>query len=278
MKHYGILGHPLKHTMSPYLHEALFRLSGKTDAEYAVYDFAPNELAEKREFLRSLDGLNITIPYKIEMLSCADRLSRETELFQSVNCFANQDGTVVGYNTDVDGFLRAVAELGGDLSGKVLLLGAGGVAQTIAVAAAEAGAELCIAVRESDLGAARNLAERVTQFGKPVRVTTTEQIGGTFDLLINATPVGMYPRTDASPVPEQVVKNVKAVFDAVYNPKETELYRIAKSLRIPAATGMSMLVYQAVKAHEIWYGAKFRAEDVRNLIADASKYMEETFR
>ena len=120
MSKYGLLGYPLGHTMSPPIHKRLFELDGKADAEYGVCEFAPEILADKIEYLNSLGGYNITIPYKVEIIKHIDGLDESAKRYNSVNCVAKKDGKYIGYNTDCDGFLRSLEAAGAKLSGDVL--------------------------------------------------------------------------------------------------------------------------------------------------------------
>jgi shikimate dehydrogenase len=106
----------------------------------------------------------------------------------------------------------------------------------------------------------------------------TSEIQGEFDLLINASPVGMYPNTDACPVTEKVISSCKNVFDVIYNPSETKLMQTAAKLGIPAVGGMSMLVWQAVVAHEIWDGDSYTKEQIDSIIKEATEIVERDFK
>lgn len=268
MDKYGLIGHPLGHSMSPLIHNRLFALSGITDYSYELIDIAPEELPLKEEMLREMKGFNITIPHKTAIIPMTDKLGESALRYNSVNCIANCDGVMVGYNTDCDGFIRSAELL--PLSGKVLLLGCGGVGRMIAIEAALHGAELTIAVIPQDVKTAQlAMAEIMSKCaGASVKICLISEIEGDFDLLINATPVGMFPKTDACPVSDEVIGRCLSFFDVIYNPKETLLMKKARALGRTAVGGAAMLVYQAVKAHELWYGGEFNAEDISAIIAE----------
>ena len=140
----------------------------------------------------------------------------------------------------------------------------------MAIEAALHGADLTIvALPEFIKGAEDTAAEAVKLNPKAqIKVITHEQISGDFDLLVNASPVGMFPKVDECPVTEQVIKSCRSVFEVIYNPGVTQLMSIAEKNGIKAVGGMAMLVWQAVVAHEIWSGAKYRDEDIEQLIKD----------
>ena len=261
MDKYGLIGHPLGHSMSPLIHEKLFALSGISDYSYELIDIAPEELTSRMDELKELRGFNITIPHKTAIIPFADELSESALRYNSVNCISNNGGRFIGYNTDCDGFLRSAEAL--PLGGKVLLVGCGGVGRMIAIEAALHGAELTIAVIPQDIKTAQLVMAEILAkcSGANVRICLVSDIEGSFDLLINATPVGMYPKTENCAVSDEIIANCSSFFDVIYNPTETLLMKKARALGRTAVGGASMLVYQAVKAHEYWYGGEFSAEE-----------------
>lgn len=277
-KNYAVIGHPIGHTMSPFIHKRLFELAG-IDADYSVLDIAPENLNyEFKNTLSKLDGFNITIPHKQSIITCLDGLDKKAEMYGSVNTVSNKEKSL-GYTTDPDGFLAALQYAGIPLTGRVVILGTGGVARTMAFEAAKAGADLTIAVRREDIMPVSALSgEILTKVFRPsISTCFIDRIEGKIDLLINATPLGMYPNTDEMPVTEDVLKNCSTVFDAVYNPLETKLVKTAKSMGIKALGGMSMLVWQAVVSHEIWNGSKYDPKDIEKLCLDSAEEMEKLF-
>ena len=269
MEKYAVLGYPLKHTMSPPIHKRLFELEGKS-AEYEICECPPEELSGRMDYLNSLGGYNITIPFKVDIIQHIDELDTSASRYNSVNCVAHRDGKKIGYNTDCYGFLRSLEAGGASLDGKVLQIGCGGVGRMMAIEAALHGADLTIvALPEFIKGAEDTAAEAVKLNPKAqIKVITHEQISGEFDLLVNASPVGMFQKVDECPVTEQLIKSCKSVFEVIYNPNVTKLMAIAEKNGIKAIGGMAMLVWQAVVAHEIWSGAKYKDEDINQLIKD----------
>ncbi len=274
MDKYGLIGHPLGHSMSPLIHNKLFALSGIEDYSYELIDIAPEKLAESEDMLRELKGFNITIPHKTAIIPMTDKLGESAERYNSVNCVSNDNGVMTGYNTDCDGFLRSAELL--PLGGKVLLVGCGGVGRMIAIEAALHGAELTIAVLPDAVKTAQLvMAEILSKCGgASVKICLVSEIEGSFDLLVNATPVGMYPKIDACPVSDEIIENCLSFFDVIYNPIETLLMKKARELGRTAIGGAAMLVYQAVKAHELWYGGEFSNEDISAIIKDVENEVE----
>lgn len=269
MEKYAILGYPLKHTMSPPIHKRLFELEGKT-VEYEICEISPEELSGRTEYLNSLGGYNITIPFKVDIIKYLDELDESAKRYNSVNCVVNRDGKNIGFNTDCYGFLRSLEAENISLSGKVLQIGCGGVGRMMAMEAVLHGAELTIAALPEFVKGAEETAEDIRKHKQDavINVITHDKISGEFDLLVNASPVGMFPKTEECPVTEEVVKSCKNVFEVIYNPDVTMLMKIAEKNGIKAVGGMAMLVWQAVVAHEIWSGAKYKDEDIAELIAD----------
>ncbi len=271
-KKFAVIGHPIGHTMSPFIHTRLFALSG-IDAEYTKLDIAPENLAQEyQKTLLKLDGYNITIPHKQNIIPLIDEIDSKAKMYGSVNTVANRDGIAKGYTTDPDGFLKALDASGIVLSGRVVILGCGGVARTMAYEVALKNLPVLFAVRIEDVKIAESLCEEIknTISGAKADYCTIPQLEGDIDVLVNATPIGMFPRVDAQPVSDEIINKSANVFDAVYNPLETVLIKKAKANGANAVGGMSMLVWQAVVSHEHWDGSAYAAEDINKLCLDSA--------
>ena len=278
-KHYAVIGHPIGHTMSPFIHKRLFELAG-ADADYTHLDIAPETLAEEyQNRLRHLDGFNITIPHKEAIIPLLDALDDKAKMYGSVNTVALRDDKATGYTTDPDGFIKALEAAGIDLDGRIMILGCGGVARTMAYEIALRGKPFEFAVRRESVGRAGLLCLDVTRKVPDAQVSfgLIDQIIGTVDVLINATPVGMYPHIDEQPIHNCAIGRCGAVYDAIYNPLETALVKRAKANGSKAAGGMSMLVWQAVAAHQIWDGSQYDPKDIEQLVQDAAEEMNRQF-
>ena len=266
MNKFALTGHPLGHSMSPLIHEKLFALSGRTDSTYELIDIEPEKIPQSRELFLSLCGMNVTIPHKQNVIPLMDELADSALRYNSVNCIKNDNGKLIGYNTDCDGFLRSAEGL--PIGGKVAVLGCGGVGRVIAIEVARHGGEITLAVIPQDMKNAQILMAEIMEkcSGASVKIVNIADLDGKFDLLINATPVGMFPKTDACAVSDKVIEDCGSIFDVIYNPIETLLMKKARAMGKTAVGGAAMLVYQAVKAHEIWYGGKFTNEEIAPII------------
>ncbi|MDR2533078.1 MAG: shikimate dehydrogenase [Oscillospiraceae bacterium] len=239
MKKYGLIGFPLGHSLSPFIHGEIFKRNG-FDCGYSLYEIRHDELESKHELLSSLAGFNVTIPLKELIIPYCERLD-ESAVFGklgAVNCVKEK----TGYNTDVFGFQKSVEALGADLNSRICLLGYGGAGKMIAHEVEKAGGKLIIVTREN-----------------------IKKLKGEFDLLINSTPVGMYPNVDVSPIDFTGV-SVKFVLDLIYNPAKTKFLSLAKQKDSKIMNGVTMLVWQAIKSHEIWYGGKVSDKDAAEII------------
>ena len=277
MKNYALIGYPLGHSLSPQIHTRLLQLSG-VEGGYEKLEIPPEELTNSFEKLAGLSGFNITIPHKVAIMDYCDRLDEGAKRYRSVNCVKNGEEKV-GYNTDVLGFTKSIEMLGASLSGKVLLIGCGGVGRMMAIETALSGGELTIAALKSDRELAEKVMAEIAAMKPEAKVNAVyidgalspDNFGGEmpkYDLLINASPVGMYPKTDRMACTAEVLEKVSYVFDAVYNPKVTLLAKTAREKGAKAMTGMAMLVLQAAAAHEIWNNAHFEDSDLKKLISD----------
>ncbi|MCM1054297.1 MAG: shikimate dehydrogenase [Bacteroides sp.] len=272
IKRYDLIGFPLGHSLSPQIHKRLFELSD-VEADYRLTEIKPEELLGKYDYLNGLNGFNITIPHKIPIIKFCDELSEGARRYGSVNCVKNENGKSFGFNTDVIGFVKSVEQLGASLASRVCLLGCGGVGRMMAIEAAYQGAELTIAVRGEDVETARGIESEIKAAlpQSKTAVILLSEVKGGYDLVINATPLGMYPKAEGSALKKEQLKGVTYLFDAVYNPVETTISKYAREMGAEVSTGMAMLVLQAVAAHEIWDGSEYDRGDIEQLIKATEK-------
>ncbi len=270
---YGLIGHPLGHSLSPWIHERLFALTGTTGT-YRLLDLDETAFAAAKDTLSEYSGYNITIPYKTKIIETLDQLDDSARDCGAVNCVHVHSGRQTGYNTDRDGFLNSLPD--GALSGRVLLVGCGGAGRMMAAETVRHGGGLTIAVRRESaskkLAVAGELEEKYADAS--VRVVAIDDCADDYDTLLNATPIGMYPNVDACPVTEDVIRRVKLVFDVIYNPVRTKLLLTADRLGIPAIDGAEMLVRQAARAQEIWRGVRFEEAQLCELTDQLRKKLE----
>ncbi len=282
---FALLGHPLAHSMSPFLHQRLFAAAG-VQASYELLDAAPEELPAAVERLREFDGFNITIPYKQSILPYLNEVDGTASFFGSVNTVKNEGGRLIGCSTDGDGFLFALRAAGVSCKGSLLLLGCGGASRAMGGTALLAGASsILVAARHPEraeplLADLRSFA-RERGLSCEIRAQSFEELErGTqerWDLLVNGTPVGMHPHTDGCPVSEQVINRCKAVFDAVYNPDETVLLQTAERLGKTAVHGIGMLCGQAAVSEEFWGLPACDTDSLLRLCREAVEEMNRQF-
>ncbi len=232
-KTFGLLGEKLSHSFSPLIHSYL------GDYEYNLYEKTPGAVGD---FLKSgcFDGLNVTIPYKKTVIPCCSKISEKAERIGSVNTLLRRsDGALIGDNTDYDGFSYLLDKLNIGLNGeKALILGSGGSSVTVRAVLTDRNARDIVTISRSGPDNYGNL-DRHYNAG----------------LIVNATPVGMYPDTGVSPVDLSVFSACRAVIDIIYNPFKTKLLLDADALGIPNVNGLPMLVAQAKRAAELFTGA-----------------------
>ncbi|MBI2850169.1 MAG: shikimate dehydrogenase [Chloroflexi bacterium] len=262
----GLIGDPVEHTMSPAMHNAAFAKLG-LDYVYVSFRVKGTELDKAIAGMRALNmrGLNVTIPHKVAVMKLLNRLDPLAEKIGAANTIVNDDGVLTGYNTDATGFLQPLLESGIEPKGNnVALVGAGGASRGISFILAERGANLIILNRQQDR--AKDLADRISQtFGSSVAAlelspgNLAKTLAKT-EILVNATPVGMSPKSDETPVPAELLKPGLVVYDIVYNPVKTRLLREAEAAGCKTISGLDMLVWQGALAFEKWTGQKAPVE------------------
>jgi len=264
MRLVALLGDPVQHSLSPRMHAAAFQACGLRWA-YVAFRVRPEDLPEAVAGLRALGfaGANVTIPHKVAVLELLDELDASARRCGAANTLVfRTDGRSAGYNTDVAGMRRALAEAGVEVRGlHAVVLGAGGAARAACAALGEGKARRVVV-----LGRRRDTAQAVcarmrqefptTDFAAlgfdPACVRAALQGA---DLVVNATPVGMHPRGEDSPVAEAAwLRPGQVVFDMVYNPLRTRLLQLARQAGARTVGGLSMLVHQGAEAFELWTG------------------------
>ncbi len=276
---FGIIGFPLKHTLSPHFQNAAFASLG-FDARYIPFETAPSCLKGVIRSLNALGarGINVTIPHKQAVLGLLDSVSPEAKGIGAVNTVVFKGRKTKGYNTDGEGFIRSLkSDLEFDPKGKaVFLFGCGGAAQAIAFVLAREGAR-SIAFADLDGKRAKALAAKIkrdfprcgTQALPFARARIEKGVLGS-DLLVNTTPVGMH-KGDRCIVSPKALHRKLAVYDIVYNPPVTPLIREAKKRGLKAANGLGMLLYQGVLSFELFTGRKAPVAVMRGALKKAVK-------
>jgi shikimate dehydrogenase len=242
----AVIGDPVRHSLSPALHNAAYRELG-LDWVYVAFEIPDGKAATALDALRALDliGLSVTMPHKTAVASLCDELTPDASALRSVNTVTRLgDGRLHGDSTDGEGFVRSLREKGHDPDGaKVLVLGAGGAARAVVVALQRAGATVSVAARRSDAAVATG--------GQPIAWDGRDDAAGAADIVVNATPVGM----GDGRIPLERELDPKSVYaDLVYHPLETPLLVAARSVGAATVDGLGMLVFQAALQVERWSG------------------------
>ena len=264
----GLIGYPLKHSLSPIIHRAAFDYCG-LDGTYSLYPILPSDLQGLSFLLekirnKEINGLNVTIPHKQMVIPLLDELTTTAQNIGAVNTIFMKENKLIGDNTDAPGFLAHLyAFLGTEAEGSeamknALVLGAGGAARAVTYSLIHDGWNVVLAARRIEQ--AQSLIDQFPDHQShltciDLHPDAFQSIAPDQRLVINATPVGMFPNSDDSPWPNGVPFPPQAAFyDLVYNPRETKFVHNARTAGLQAITGMGMLVEQAALAFEIWTG------------------------
>ena len=263
----GLIGSPLGHSMSPYIHERIMEASG-IYGKYELYEITPEELPKYAPILmRDLTGFNVTIPHKVSILPFLDDIAPMVKEYGAANTVCGK----VGYNTDVDGFLSCNIPM---KDKKVLLLGAGGVARMMAIEALKAGADLSIWARSSEKALA--LVTECKEKGYEKVSAAEEPEEGAFDTVLNGTPCGMWPNVHDTAPHLSALKKDGTFFDTIYNPCPTKSCMQVRSNGGTAVSGLKMLLNQAIAAEKIWApDAHFDDERLAEILPDVRKKLWE---
>ncbi len=267
-KHLGIIGNPVEHSYSPKMHNYISELLGE-NYSYSAYTVLKENLSKAIDAIKALgfSGVNVTAPYKVEVIKYIDVLSEKAKLFESVNTIVNKNGKLYGYNTDADGFYMSLKREGFNVNGKdVLILGAGGAAKPVIALFAMEGAKSITVInrtKEKTIELADFILNR-TGF----RIDTKIKLSH-YDLVVNTTPLGMYPNIDAKPEFDvSLIDSKSYVADMIYNPKETLFLKEAKSKGAYTLNGLGMLIYQGIIAYELFTGVKLPCDIYDRIVLD----------
>ena len=263
MEKFGLIGFPLGHSISAFIHKAGFESLG-LNASYEILETDPEDLVDRVKFLKreNYSGFNVTIPLKLPISLFVQEVDKYADIAGAINTVKiNSDKTLKGYNTDASGFKRAIPD---DIVLKgcsVALLGTGGASRAAVLALSECGVDY-IGVYT------RNIPNAMDYMGYMRRkfpqitfdVFQIDQVRdlSKYNMLVNTTPIGMQGRSaDMTPIEKEVLKTMgenSVVYDVIYNPKKTILLKTAEDLGFKTINGLDMLIYQAQSAQEIWFG------------------------
>ena len=265
----AVVANPIKHSISPFIHNSAFEATN-TNGVYLAWEVDATELAETVANIRryQMFGINLSMPYKEQVIPYLDQLSEEACLIGAVNTVVNREGTLIGYNTDGKGFFKSLPSF--KISKKrLVLLGAGGAAKAIlAQAILDGVSQISVFVRSSSMEKTRPYLEKIQNAtGFRVDLFALEDVQDLqdsitqADLLVNATSVGM--DGSSQPIPTSIVLPEKLlVADVIYQPFETPFLKWAKEQGNQSINGLGMLLYQAAEAFELWTGKEMPTDQI----------------
>ena len=249
MKKYLVIGNPIEHSLSPKLHNYWIKKNNIN----AIYEKQKLDIHELKDLIseikiKNLHGINVTVPFKREVIPFLDQLSLEAKNTQSVNTIYLDNGQTLGHNTDIDGFELGIKNLKFDIKNKkVFILGAGGVVPSIIFALNKMEvSEITISNRT------KNKAEKLKDLFETIKVVDWGDVPN-FDMIINATSIGLNKDDDINLDFSKIGSN-KFFYDVIYNPQETNFLKIGNELGNEVENGKMMFIYQAWAAFKVWHG------------------------
>ena len=262
MRKFGLLGKKLSHSLSPLLHKTFFEDIGLKD-EYKLYEVDETEIDNFKNYMleNSIEGVNITVPYKKTFLDKLDYISDEAKGIGAINLLYIKDNKFYGDNTDYYGFKYTLTKNDIDVKNKkIAIIGKGG-----------ASASVYKVLKDME-------AEDITFYfrkNKLSKIEFPENIGG--DIIINTTPVGMFPNVEDNLVSKEILKKFKIAIDLIYNPLETKFLKEAKECGLKTINGLDMLIEQALKTDEILYGILLSTQLKKKIRKKIKKRVEEFY-
>jgi shikimate dehydrogenase len=274
----GIIGRSIGHTLSPLMHNTAFKQLNLNFA-YGVFQISPEMIRPLISTVKSREirGANVTIPYKQEVMQYLDHIAIDARTVGAVNTIVNDHGVLTGYNTDVDGVRGVILPYSNEIEGRsIVILGAGGAARAAIHAVATSCRPKRIVIVNRTIGTAERLANDMRSKYENVEIVaavntaaSVREIGSAV-MIINATSVGMWPVTEASPLPSGVMlRPDQIVFDTIYSPMQTTLLRTAALAGARTLSGFEMLLMQGARAFALFTGHTFPMESARAAVLNA---------
>ena len=264
MRKFGLLGKKLSHSLSPLLHKTFFEDIGLKD-EYKLYEVDETEIDNFKNYMleNSIEGVNITVPYKKTFLDKLDSISDEAKAIGAINLLYIKDNKFYGDNTDYYGFKYTLIKNDVDVKNKkIAIIGKGGASASVYKVLKDMGVEdITFYFRKDKLS----------------EIEFPEDMVG--DIIINTTPVGMYPNIEDNIVDEKILKNFEIAIDLIYNPLETKFLKIARENGLKTINGVDMLIEQALKTDEILYDIvlsnQLREKIIKKIIKRVKEFYED---
>ena len=264
---YGLIGEKLNHSLSPQIHSAILR---KLDiqAYYHLFEVNRDEIEDAIRGLQALNirGVNVTIPYKVEVMKYLHQISKEAEKIGAINAILVENHRRIGYNTDYHGLERMVKYYSIPIKNqKAVILGTGGAAKAVLQYLLDHGiGQISMVSRYIEIAALKYQNFNLLSYEKLKKLKSQ-------DIIINCTPLGMYPFIQQSPVQQDIMRNYQWAIDLNYNPTETLFLKYARQEGLKIGSGLFMLVAQAIKAQEIWQKRIIPQEFVEEIYEEISE-------
>ena len=259
---FGIIGNPVAHSLSPVMHNQAFATIGY-NAVYLAFRVIDLDSAIKGIRALNFKGVSVTIPHKVAVMEYLDEVEETAATIGAVNTIVNNNGSLIGYNTDCQGALEALRTKTAIQEKSVAIIGAGGAARAIGFGLKSAAGRLTILNRSRTNG--ESLAADLHADFSPLNECQPNR----YEILVNTTPIGMYPEMDASPIPEKDLSKEMVVMDIVYNPLETKFLKDAAARGCQTINGVDMFVFQGAYQFELWTGQKAPVEVMQNAVLES---------
>ena len=268
LKTFAVIGDPIDHSLSPTIHNAAYR-NLDLECTYIAYKISKNELETGIQSLKSIkiSGFNVTIPHKIEIMKLLDVVDENCKLIGAANTIVNDNGSLKGYNTDMDGFLEPIQNREIPIrDSNILLIGAGGASRAVIAGLAKEHAKK-ITIINRTIQRANDLAKFGHDLGlesETISIEECEKLNECYDFIVNASSLGL--KNEPSVIPPKLINAETVVYDIVYKPVNTELLKDAKNKNAQIIYGYEMLLGQASRSFEIWLKEKAPYEAMKKSI------------
>jgi len=270
-----LLGHPVAHSFSPFIHNAISK-SLSLDYVYLAHDIKPDDLGEAVAGLKALGyfGTNVTVPHKTKIIPFLDEIRKEAKIIGAVNTISFDNNRLIGYNTDCYGFQKMLEDENVSLADKsVLILGAGGAARAVVAACIinnTRGIHICSRSIDKSKAYIKEFEQNASENVKWNALTYADISGDAkiYDIVVNCTPLGMHPNEDVMPVDPAQFEDSAVLVDLIYNPHRTKFLEVGEERGMQVVNGLGMLIHQALEAYRIWTGQSETAEFVKKTLAE----------
>lgn len=265
-KQFALIGYPISHSLSPLIHNNIFKLKN-FKGTYSLLPIKKNELDFFLKTNTKYEGFNITMPYKNYIFEKSFKKDEISKMFKAANtAIVKKNKKLSCYNTDYYGFLKSLSHFDVKLSGNALLLGLGGAGKVVALISLKSGCNLTVAVRKASISKAKDILKNLTNIENNINIVDISKIKPIgYDIIINATPIGMTPNENETPIKKELLFKTKVAIDLIYSPKETVFLKDCKALNIKTVNGLFMLIFGALRSNDIFTKTNLKKNDIQTL-------------